>query len=103
MRVFNRRELLTINAAVMLDKYAFEYDYYDYVDRIGHNEICRTRHINDLINQIEDNGKAVLSIVKQLNEDVEFITFVMKSEGESSDINQLNDAVSILSVLSQLS
>ena len=32
MRVFNRRELLTINAAVMLDKYAFEYDYYDYVN-----------------------------------------------------------------------
>ena len=86
----------------MLDKYAYDYDYYEYVDKIGHNEICRTRHVNDLINQIADNGQEFLSIVRQLNEDVEFITFVMRQEGESSDTTQLSDACAILTILNEL-
>ena len=68
----------------------------------------RTVSLYDLMSLEHEIGKSEIKKILSdfscpLNEDVEFITFVMKSEGESSEINQLNDAVSILSVLSQLS
>lgn len=103
MRIFNRRELLTINAAVCLDKYDYDYNFCEYQQRVGTNEICRTRHINSLIEMIANNSGDYLEIIKQLNDDVEFITFVMKTEKEPADTNQLSDACAILNILSELS
>ena len=52
---------------------------------------------------IANNSGDYLEIIKQLNDDVEFITFAMKTEKEPADTNQLSDACAILNILSELS
>lgn len=102
MKTYTRLELLIINAAIKLDEYAYEYYYNDYNSNIGIEEIYRVRHINTLIKAIADNGNDFIDIIRQLNDDIDFITFDMKETGNTKHVNQLNDAYDILLILNQI-
>ena len=102
MKIYTRLELLIIDAAIALDKYTYEYFYNDYINNIGLEEVYRVRHVNDLIKAIADNGNDFIDIIRQLNDDIDFITFDMKETGNTKHVNQLNDAYDILLILNQV-
>ncbi len=102
MKTYTRLELLIIDAAIALDKYTYEYFYNDYINNIGTEEVYRIRHVNDLIKAIADNGNDFIDIIRQLNDDIDFITFDMKETGNTKHVNQLNDAYDILLILNQV-
>lgn len=102
MKKLNRLELLIIRASIQLDEYVYTYNHYEYENQIGIEEFFRIRHVNDLIATISDNGSDFLKIIKQLSDDIDYITSNMKETGETSCLDQLNDAYELLQLLNEI-
>lgn len=102
MKKLNRLELLVIKAAILLDEYAYSYNYHEYCDKVGSEEFFRIRHVNDLIDMIANDYSQLQTITKQIIEDIEYIAFDINDPETFSELNQLCAAYEILDVLNEL-
>lgn len=103
MRKLNRLELLVIKAALLLDDYSYNYNHYEYADKVGTEEFFRVRHVNDLIDMIANDYDQLQTIIKQIAEDIEFIAFDINDPDTFCELSQLCAAYEILDILNELS
>lgn len=102
MKKFNRLQLMVIKAALLIDEYEFNYNHYDYVDKIGTFEINRVRHVNDLIFQIADNSAEFTYIIKVFADDLDYLEYEIKESADKELMAQLSDARNILAILNEI-
>lgn len=102
MRKYTHLELSIIKAALLINEYESTYNPRDYEEKVGKYEVCKCRHINELIEQIADNSSDFVNIVKSFSDDISYINYEIKEENCTAHLDQMNDAYEIMQLLSTI-
>lgn len=93
---------MIIYAAVRLDNYYYSYDYSEYMNNVGTEEIHRIRNINKLIRDIADNSTGFCKLIKSLHDDMDYLSVEMQDYPDQQTFSQLKEINDILCVLSSI-